>query len=97
MTSPKPNRMPPASASLIFTGVTIAAGRAISNQPVVTPKLVTAGAFLLISVTVINSVDASFASVLSLLIFIAVFLQYGGSILTYLGFTLQSGADDGTA
>lgn len=84
--------VPLTSTSLILTGITVAAGRALREQEVVTPKLVTAGVVLLLGLTMVNQVDPLFAATFALLILIVTFLEYGPDILTYMGVNLTDGS-----
>lgn len=93
MTSSEPSSWwafaPPASTSIILiTGTTII-GMALRGDDVVNPRMITAFVLLLISIAVLNAIDPNFASVMALLIFVAVFLAWGPDILRYVGFNLE--------
>ena len=95
MTSPNFERpswgsfVPITSTSLLFTAGTVAAGRAVRNEEIVTPKLATAGVVLLLGLTFLNQIDQLFAGAMALLILVVVFLEYGPDILTYAGVNLS--------
>ena len=80
---------PPTSSTYILTVATVSMGRSIRDQDVINPKIVTAFVLILLTLGFINSVDPGFAAILSLLIFVAVFLTYGPDIMRYLGYNLS--------
>lgn len=94
MTSPVPpanvRLFPPAGVSLILATGTVWAGRTVRDEPI-TEGLVVAGAFIILSTAVVNQFSSGFASVFSLLIFIAAFLVYGLDIMRSIGLATQDG------
>lgn len=82
--------LPMTSTSLICTAFFVGAGRAVRDEEVVTPKLVTAGVVLLLGLTFMNQVDQLFAAAIALLVLVAVFLQYGPDVLSYVGVNLNA-------
>jgi hypothetical protein len=95
MTSPDFERgswgsfVPIASTSMIFAAGTVAAGRAVRDEEIITPKLATAGVVLLLGLTFLNQIDQLFAGAMALLILVVTFLEYGPDILTYVGVNLN--------
>lgn len=82
--------LPLTSTSLIGSAFFVCSGRAVRNEEVVTPKLVTAGVVLLLGLTFLNQVDQLFAAAMALLILVVVFLQYGPDVLSYVGVNLTT-------
>lgn len=81
--------VPLASTSLILSALTVSAGRTIRGESVTTPKLVTAFVVILLIIMFANQLDPAFAATLAMLIFVAVFLEYGPDLFTYIGVNLE--------
>lgn len=85
--------VPLASTSLILSAAFVGMGRSIRGQEVATPRLVTAGVVILVGTAFANQIDPLFAATFALLIFVAIFLEYGPDVLEYVGVTV--GPDEG--
>ena len=81
---------PPASTSLILITVTSAIGMGLRNQDIINARNITAFVLMLLTIALLNAIDPAFASVMALLIFVAVFLAFGPDIMRYVGFNLES-------
>jgi len=91
MTAPEPilphagvKLVPPASVSIILSAMTIYANSLATDQPV-TERVVVGGGFVIISLAVMNTVSPGLANTFALLIFIAIFLKYGLTVLIAIG------------
>ena len=82
--------LPLTSSSLLGTAFFVGAGRAVRDEEVVTPKLVTAGVVMLVGLTFLNQIDQLFAAAIAMLILVAVFLEYGPDVLNFVGVNLNS-------
>jgi len=93
MSSPQPNPIytftPPTSVSFLMTTMVGALGMTLRDQDIVTARNVTAFVVMLLVLAWLNAIDPGFASVMALLIFVAVFLNYGPDIMRYVGFNLE--------
>lgn len=82
--------VPLTSSTLISTALVVCAGKGIRDEPVFTPKIVTAGVVILFGLMAVGAWFPQLSAIFSLLLFIVAFLTYGTDILEYIGVQVES-------